>query len=62
MGKITYSEAQPKDSDNFNDFMQDFFDGVTTIQDPGTPDGTLADLTEKFNSLIAAMKANGLMR
>jgi hypothetical protein len=38
--------------------MRDFFDSVTNLEDPGEADGTLADLTEKFNNLRKTLLEN----
>jgi hypothetical protein len=55
--------APPKKEDaQFDTFMADFFESITSIQDPEDADGTLADLTTKFNELLASMREAGIMR
>jgi hypothetical protein len=59
---LKYGQAPNKDSAKFDDFMADFFDAMTNIQDPEDADGTLADITTKFNNLLASLREQGLMR
>jgi hypothetical protein len=59
---LRYQQPPKKEDEQFDDFMFDLFDSLTNLQDPGDADGTLADLTSKFNSLLATLRENGLMR
>jgi DNA phosphorothioation-dependent restriction protein DptG len=62
MSNLRYSKARVKDDPSFDDFINDWFENITNVQDPGTPDGTLADLEEKFNNLISALKEKGIIK
>jgi hypothetical protein len=62
MSNIKHSAPPKKDDDRFDDFIENFFESMITVQDPGDADETLADLTTKFNNLIASMREAGLMR
>jgi hypothetical protein len=59
---MKYAKARRKDDEQFDDFVDDFFESMTSIQDPEDADGTLADLTTKFNELLASMREAGSMR
>jgi hypothetical protein len=62
MSKLRYGTAEPKDSPKFDAFTADFFDAMTNVQDPGNPDGTLADLTAKVTALLNAMREQGMIQ
>lgn len=62
MSKIGFIEPPPVKDNRFNEFMGSFFDLMTNVQDPGDADGTLADLTTKFNLLLAAMREQSMIK
>jgi hypothetical protein len=62
MSKLKYSEAPEKDSEEFDDFIKDFFDGMTHIPDPGDPDATIASLVTVVTALLNGMREQGMIQ
>lgn len=75
MGKLDFGQP-PKsgfDLENWRKSVQELLvgqehsggkldgDNITNITDPGDADGTLADVTTKFNNLLAELRTLGIM-
>jgi uncharacterized phage infection (PIP) family protein YhgE len=61
MSVLKYQKAPKKDEDIFDDFMDNFQEAMTGVQDPEDAIGTLADLITKFNNLLASMRERGMI-